>query len=78
MSTIKRGKSLRFINRYSASLLQEFMHGIYGGKIDFKSIGKKETEQSDPQMTTEFKNKILLKEFGTIEQYFQKVNDSKT
>jgi len=78
MSAIKRGKFLRFLDHFSASLLQEFMHGIYGGKIDFRTLGKKEIEQPEPQMTIGFKNKILLKEFGTMEQYFHKSNESKT
>ena len=78
MSTIKRGKFLRFFDHFSASLFQEFMHGIYGGKIDFRTLGKKEIEQPEPEMTVDFKNKILLEEFGTIEQYFHKSNEFKT
>ena len=78
MSIIKRGKFLRFLDHLSASSLQDFMHGIYGGKINFRTLGKKEIEQPEPQMTLDFKNMILLKEFGTIEQYFHKSNESKT
>ena len=78
MSTINRGKSPRFLDMFSATLLQEFMHGIYCGKIDFRTLGKKEREQSNPKMTEDLKNKILLEEFGTIEEYFHKINESKS